>query len=133
MHEDAISRFLADYEADSPERKYFEVVLDVLTALDPPIDEITGFACIDLFYFSTIELEDGRMIGSYDDVMGSREDISYCVAVLFRDINSDPIWWKVKSSRFLVHPDAYKVTRKVDELIEQLRGLEIIKRVVYPR
>ncbi len=119
--------FLAQFSVGSPERSYFEAVLDLLTALNLPITETFGFACMAMLEFATITLSDSRVIGESWGIMGSKEDIAYCLAVVFADIQSDPIWWKAAYTAAIINDPQILETAK--ELTRQLAMLPIVRDV----
>src|ERR1700722_17145111 len=85
----------------SPERDYFDTVLDVLSMLDCDATETAGFSCLLLVDGSTITLADGRAIGPRQNnpgPLGMIGDIAQPIAVAFHTVSALPSFWKARYS-----------------------------------
>lgn len=118
--------FLEQFDPQSPEFTYYDTLLDILTALNPPRTRLYGFGCMMMLEFTTVRLRDGREIGGHDDIMGSIGDIADAVALIFQGIQYKPLWWKSRYPSEISDP---RVRTTALEFIARLEGLEIVERV----
>ena len=115
--------FLKGFSEDAPELRFYIATFKLLEALAPPITYHYGLACIKVLHLTTITLADGYTIGDDSIYMGSIEDCANVVAVVFVEINPDPIWWKAS---YPVDGFTEEVSVAVRELIGKIKQLSIV-------
>jgi hypothetical protein len=122
-----ISEFLSTMEEGSYDRACYETVFDVLIALDTPLEETYGFACMNLLEGYCIWLKDGRDInGPHQKWYATFGEIAETVAVIFASMQKTSIWWKVGYTKMKNTPEVLKVT---EELLSKLKHLPNVERV----
>ena len=125
ISEKLMGRLLA--ASQSPERDYFQVVIEVLTILNCDETEALGFACLRLLHFSTIRFKDGRVIGPTPETrMGSISDIAEVLPIAFASVSTDPVFWRGYFTRKAATKQAYDEAVK---LAVKLREHPAIKSV----
>ena len=92
-----ISKFLDRYSDHQEEYEYFAFVLDLMKRLDTPLTE--GYAWMNVMQWTTFYTKT-RVIGGLSSQMGSYDDASEAVAVIFADISSESIFWKAGRPAF---------------------------------
>jgi len=118
--------FVDSFPNGTEERQYFEAAAEIVAALDLEMNDVVAFGCIWFLDMSTIELVDGRLVGSPLSPFGDVGDICRLIAIKFSSINSDPEWWHA----------AYRWTRRrgevgslAREILAKTRVLPFVKRV----
>jgi len=121
-----ISTHLEQYESQSQALTYYQTLYDILIALDLPKTEAYGYAALHILHNLTIRLKDGRVLSEFDSSIGSYDDIAEAIAVLFAEIDADPMSWKIGR---VVYLDTPAVTKAMIDVEQRLRALAIVHEV----
>jgi hypothetical protein len=120
-------RFVDSFLQGTPDREYFEPAAELIDALELEITELAAFACIWVLDMSTIEMVDGRVVGSAISPYGGVGDLCDLIAIKFASINSDPKWW-CAAYRWWTRP-ANEMRPAVRGTLSQIRTLAAVKHV----